>query len=316
LMYEDCYFAKVESMASAILVLFHVSVAYVVTLTFHFNTAAGSASATASLEFVISPGGHSRWHFSRHLQAKPLYTRAHIMRHTRRSSHSPARTPGPVDEPSTAALNDFNGIAHQRHVRRAALVDVEGDIKKIMSEDAEVQHFETQDTKTENGKPEHVNAGDAEEVQGGPNGTLFLQHASKAVENKTQHIPSCSTNTGKQCTFPFVYAGQTYVTCTKKKHSRWWCSTKTSAGNHYIQGEWDNCASDCYNCAFGSWRRWTQCSETCGSGGMQTRTRAVVRAAIDSGSCNMAQSSEKKPCTVRKCPRDCEWKSWGGLESM
>jgi len=277
LMYEDCYFAKAKSMVSAIFVLIHASVATLVTLTFHFDTAVGSASAAESHQFVISPGGHSR--------------QAQIMRHVRRSSHSSPRTLGPLDEP---------GTAHQRLVRRAALVDVEGDIK-TMSEDGEVQHLEAQDT-TENGKPEHVEAGDAEEVQGGPNRTLFLQHASKAVGDETQSVPSCDTTKGERCTFPFVYGETRYDTCTDVHNGgKWWCATRTGAGNKHIEGEWGDCDSDCYDCAFGSWRSWTTCSKTCGSG-MHTRTRAVVRAAIASGSCDMAQSSEKQPCTVTKCP--------------
>lgn len=44
------------------------------------------------------------------------------------------------------------------------------------------------------------------------------------------------------CSFPFVYEGELYATCTTANHHVPWCPTKTNNGA-YIAGEWKNCES-------------------------------------------------------------------------
>ena len=56
-------------------------------------------------------------------------------------------------------------------------------------------------------------------------------------------------DTGRQCVFPFIFKGITYVSCTDILESpgREWCSTKVdSDGNHINgQGYYGYCGSDC-----------------------------------------------------------------------
>ena len=59
----------------------------------------------------------------------------------------------------------------------------------------------------------------------------------------------CTTDGGPvpfaKCEFPFKYKGVTYNTCTLQDYESPWCSTKTTAQNVYIGGNWGNCTNVC-----------------------------------------------------------------------
>lgn len=59
--------------------------------------------------------------------------------------------------------------------------------------------------------------------------------------------PSCTVTDGRACMFPFRFRGILYDTCTNENDpdGRYWCSTKTSANNDHLTGNWGYCTRGC-----------------------------------------------------------------------
>ncbi|KAI2660551.1 Thrombospondin type-1 domain-containing protein 7B [Labeo rohita] len=63
-----------------------------------------------------------------------------------------------------------------------------------------------------------------------------------------------------------------------------------------------NCVVDCpFNCILSDWAPWTECSHTCGSKGVMTRTRSVLQQAHEEGRPCASQLSQTKPCPISPC---------------
>jgi hypothetical protein len=71
-------------------------------------------------------------------------------------------------------------------------------------------------------------------------------------------------------------------------------------------------SSACADCKF-QWSQWSSCSNSCGPGGVQTRTRTVTQDATGQGKCDL--SNEGRACmpTLPPCPVPCVvtlWSDW------
>ena len=64
------------------------------------------------------------------------------------------------------------------------------------------------------------------------------------------------------------------------------------------------------DCAMASFREWSNCSETCGSGGLRTRTRSVAQQPTAGGKPCLS-SVDVQPCKLQACPEDCVVSSFG-----
>ena len=49
------------------------------------------------------------------------------------------------------------------------------------------------------------------------------------------------------CVFPFNFKGKLYQNCTSAEYTQYWCATKVGANHSYIDNEWGNCNSDCFD---------------------------------------------------------------------
>ena len=49
------------------------------------------------------------------------------------------------------------------------------------------------------------------------------------------------------CVFPFYFKGVLYETCTSAEYTQNWCATKVGSNDSYINDEWGNCNSDCFD---------------------------------------------------------------------
>ncbi|XP_028400689.1 uncharacterized protein LOC114523847 isoform X2 [Dendronephthya gigantea] len=58
---------------------------------------------------------------------------------------------------------------------------------------------------------------------------------------------------------------------------------------------------------FYPWTPWTDCSQSCGQGGVQTRTRRCQN--VDKPNC-VGASQENKTCSIRSCPVNGDWSAW------
>mmetsp|Transcript_144749 Transcript_144749/g.252347 ORF Transcript_144749/g.252347 Transcript_144749/m.252347 type:complete len:164 (-) Transcript_144749:96-587(-) len=55
----------------------------------------------------------------------------------------------------------------------------------------------------------------------------------------------CQTTSGEPCIFPFIYKGETMMSCTTRDNSGVpWCSVEVDAAGQYIQGRWAQCTHD------------------------------------------------------------------------
>ena len=73
----------------------------------------------------------------------------------------------------------------------------------------------------------------------------------------------------------------------------------------------DACPVDC---VWGKFEEWTSCSKTCGSG-EKSRTRSKLKEAKNGGAPCDGNAIETETCTLRSCPVDCKWGSFGEWES-
>ena len=64
------------------------------------------------------------------------------------------------------------------------------------------------------------------------------------------------------------------------------------------------------DCSMSSWLSWSTCSQPCGTGAVQTRSRKVIRAAKCGGSCWSLEQS--RPCNT-VCPNGGTPVDWGCL---
>ncbi|XP_072010680.1 SCO-spondin-like isoform X3 [Engystomops pustulosus] len=66
---------------------------------------------------------------------------------------------------------------------------------------------------------------------------------------------------------------------------------------------------DCVDCILSPWTSWSDCSRSCGLGGM-FRRRDVIRERLPGGHCAGAQF-DSKSCFVKACPVNGAWSHWG-----
>lgn len=66
-------------------------------------------------------------------------------------------------------------------------------------------------------------------------------HGSASYSSRFVFIGRCRKRTTSRycCSFPFIYKGRRYNSCTKKNHNRPWCSL---TGNYDRDKKWGNCA--------------------------------------------------------------------------
>ena len=57
------------------------------------------------------------------------------------------------------------------------------------------------------------------------------------------------------------------------------------------------------DCRWSDYSDWTDCSVTCGSGGVQTRERTILLLARRGGRPCSGESKETRQCNLQKCPR-------------
>ncbi|XP_052004347.1 thrombospondin type-1 domain-containing protein 7B-like [Xyrauchen texanus] len=63
-----------------------------------------------------------------------------------------------------------------------------------------------------------------------------------------------------------------------------------------------NCVVDCpFNCILSDWTPWSECSHTCGSKGVMTRSRSVLQQAHEEGRPCASQLFQTKPCPISPC---------------
>jgi len=107
-------------------------------------------------------------------------------------------------------------------------------------------------------------------------------------------------------------------TCGGGKRNRFRQTTQTrndigaacaGEGQDTLQCGEQECPIDC---VLEDWGGWTPCSVTCGSGGSQKRSRALVTANAYGGvPCGNLEESETCDTPMTDCPLDCQWSAWG-----
>ena len=78
-----------------------------------------------------------------------------------------------------------------------------------------------------------------------------------------------------------------------------------------------NCQACPVNCEVSKWSDWSTCSKTCG-GGIQTRSRTIIKQAANGGTACPIDLSENRICNNQGCPVNCEvsdWSDWGACSA-
>ena len=73
------------------------------------------------------------------------------------------------------------------------------------------------------------------------NSAYTAYYGSVSYSSRFVFVGRCRKRTTSRycCSFPFIYKGRRYNSCTKKKHNRPWCSL---TGNYDRDKKWGNCA--------------------------------------------------------------------------
>eukprot|EP01005_Ploeotia_sp_CARIB1_P001581 NODE_49_length_1989_cov_422.059613_g48_i0.p1 GENE.NODE_49_length_1989_cov_422.059613_g48_i0~~NODE_49_length_1989_cov_422.059613_g48_i0.p1 ORF type:complete len:406 (-),score=54.18 NODE_49_length_1989_cov_422.059613_g48_i0:672-1889(-) len=59
-------------------------------------------------------------------------------------------------------------------------------------------------------------------------------------------------------------------------------------------------------CIVGDWEMWSECTQSCGGNGIQTRTRPIVEQGVD-----CPNTQESRPCGTQHCETQCVMQQWG-----
>ena len=77
---------------------------------------------------------------------------------------------------------------------------------------------------------------------------FFVANSDETDKNSANE---CKTVGGPRsnvpCVFPFNFKGVLYETCTSAEYTQNWCATKVGSNDSYIDDEWGNCNSDCFD---------------------------------------------------------------------
>lgn len=73
------------------------------------------------------------------------------------------------------------------------------------------------------------------------NSAYTAYYGSVSYSSRFVFVGRCRKRTTSRycCSFPFIYKGRRYNSCTKKNHNRPWCSL---TGNYDRDKKWGNCA--------------------------------------------------------------------------